>query len=144
MSGRSQGGGEMLSSPAVGSGRARALEVHPVASVGPGRGGASRWHWGAGGGPSRWGWRRPSLRWGWGRARRPAFPLPLPQACPEERGFFDFRCFGCGIPKSSLNMQGILFLSRVHCYCRQFDTFKSLKIGHARRAHSVMSIFLIE
>ena len=141
MSGRSRG--RMVSSPAVGSGCARPRGAPRRLCRAWARRG-EQVAWGGGGGPSRWGWRRPSRRWGWGRARRPAFPLPPPPACPEERGFFDFKCFGCGIPKSSLNMQGVLFLSRVRRYCSQFDTFESLKIGHARCAHSVMSFFLIE
>lgn len=42
-------------------------------------------------------------------AGRPAFALPRPPSCREERGFFAFRRFGCGIAKNALNMQGVLF-----------------------------------
>lgn len=38
---------------------------------------------------------------------------PAAFALPGKEGFFNFRCFACGIPKNAVNMQGGLFLSEL-------------------------------
>lgn len=54
---------------------------------------------------------------------------PTAFALPGEEGFFDFRCFACGIPKNAVNMQGGLFLSELAISVINLILSKSLKKG---------------
>lgn len=77
-----------------------------------------------------------------GMVALPALARSAASTAPGEESFFDFKCFGGGIPRGALKMPGVLFFFSGAWYeCNQFNAFKSLKLGHAGHAHSCRVIF---